>query len=101
MKENNKNVSKKDIVYNNTLSILGGLILVWCIFLFIPMQSYLNLMINLFKNSSMTMIVSLYYITIGILNVICFFIGYFGIKKCLLGTFKKNTEVLKEQAQTN
>lgn len=79
---------RKQDVYNVTLSIMGGLILVWCLFLFIPMDGYFNFVKGFSTNLTNT--VAAYYTTIISYVVIAFEFGFYGIRKCLEPSHKKS-----------
>lgn len=86
MSTNKSSIGKQE-VYNSVLAIMGGLILVWCIFLFIPMDGYLNF-IGKFYNGMNTTIAA-YYTTIISFVVIAFEFGFYGIKRSLNSTVSK------------
>lgn len=81
---------KKQDVYNVVLSIMGGLILVWCLFLFLPMDSYFNFVDGIYGSSGTS--VAAYYSTVISFTIIAFSFGFYGIKRCLAPSVQKKVE---------
>ncbi len=87
MKKDRKNYEKKKTnIYNNTLGAIAGLILVWCIFLFIPMNDLEQSISNLLKNVPMNIANSVFYLLVAAMGALAFSVGFFGIKRLLYTT---------------
>lgn len=89
--------AKKTRVYHKLLQIITGLILVWCVLWFIPVESFFDFSSKVFSNYSADVSVTAALAIIVALSFLVFAFGYYCIQWCLtLGTSSKHEEVKKE-----